>query len=71
MSGLADVDGELAALLGGVLVGAERAVDPPVKVRWAARVGRWVGELLVGVGEAMVGVVEALDDLDVLIEEGG
>jgi hypothetical protein len=62
----------LAALLGGVLVGAERAVDPPANVRQAERVGRGAGvELLVGVGESVVGVVGPLDDLDVLIEQGG
>ncbi|HTT27980.1 MAG TPA: hypothetical protein VMG37_06195 [Solirubrobacteraceae bacterium] len=68
MSDLADVDGELAALLGGVLVGAERVVDLVVE---AALAGRGFGELLVGVSEAMVGVIESFDDLDVLIEQGG
>ncbi|MGN6867082.1 MAG: hypothetical protein ACTHMY_01635 [Solirubrobacteraceae bacterium] len=69
MSDLADVDGELAALLGGVLVGAERALDLPVQVRQAEHVGRGTSvELLVGVGEAVVGVVESLDDLDIAIE---
>jgi hypothetical protein len=62
----------LAALFGGVLVGAERVVDPPANVRQGERVGRGSGvELLVGVGEALVGVVEPLDDLDIAIEQGG
>jgi hypothetical protein len=69
LSDLADVDGELAALLGGVLVGAERALDLPVQVRRAGHVrGGTRVELLVGVGEAVVGVVESLDDLGIAIE---
>jgi hypothetical protein len=71
LSDLADVDGELAALLGGVLVGAESVMDAPVKVWQSERVGRGTSvELLVGVGEAVVGVIESLDDLDIAIEQG-
>ena len=67
---LADLDGELAALLAGVLVGAERAMDLPVDVLQCVGRSSWV-ELRVGVREAIVGVVELLDDFDVALELRG
>jgi hypothetical protein len=67
---LADLDGELPALLAGVLVGAERVMDLPVDLLRGVEDGAGV-ELLVGVREAVVGVVELLDDLHVALEQSG
>jgi hypothetical protein len=67
---LADLDGELPALLGGCLVGAERAMDLPMELLRGVEDRAGV-ELLVGLREAVVGVVELLDDLEVALEQRG